>query len=365
MTSFGTQNALARAGAREVIWGLRLTEREVARWRALARAIPDPELRADALHALEHKRGNIHGAALFWTLPDRRSPELLRALVAWEVLTDYLDCVSERGAGRGLANGMQLHLALGEALRPSSGALSDYYRHHSSGEDGGYLATLVYSCRKGCARMPSYRPLAPLMARGAELVRSVLALNHEPDPGRRERALEAWAAHELAGAGDLRWFERTAGASAWLTLLALLALAAKPRPRQPEWAADEAAQVYDAYLRSIAPVSAMLDSYGDLAEDREAGHQSYIGLYPSMDEALERLRELVRRARSDAHALPGGSRHGLILACMVAFYLSKDSVRTPELRERTRKLALAGGPLAQALVPVLRGWRAAYGQLSA
>ncbi|MCL2770567.1 MAG: DUF2600 family protein, partial [Solirubrobacterales bacterium] len=135
MQRLGAQGVtLARAGARELIWGLRATSREVDRWRGLAERIPHSDLRADALHALSHKRGNIDGAALFWTLPDRRSAELLRALVAWEVLTDYLDCVNERGAALGTANGRQLHLALAEALQPWGGHLSDYYRHHSSRE---------------------------------------------------------------------------------------------------------------------------------------------------------------------------------------------------------------------------------------
>jgi len=40
---------------------------EVAHWRALAARIPDPELRAPALHSLG-KRGNIEGGALFATL---------------------------------------------------------------------------------------------------------------------------------------------------------------------------------------------------------------------------------------------------------------------------------------------------------
>src|ERR1700720_4340881 len=90
--------ALARASARELIWGLRLVSREVESWHARAAGIPNAELRADALGALRRKRGNINGAALFWTLPDRRNPDLLAALVAYEILADFLDCVSERSA---------------------------------------------------------------------------------------------------------------------------------------------------------------------------------------------------------------------------------------------------------------------------
>jgi tetraprenyl-beta-curcumene synthase len=380
----GRQGAtLARSAGRELTWGLRAVSREVERWRRHAAAIPDPELAADALKALGRKRGNIHGAALFWTLPDRRSRDLLEVLVAYEVLADYLDCVSERGAELGIANGRRLHLALVEALEsnPPTPGTSDYYRLHSGREDGGYLRALVEACRSGCRRLPSYGPVRPFLMRAAGCS-AVLGLNHEPDPARRERALREWDGDLLpALLGDLpstlpgrgradparrSWFERTAGASAWLTVLAMLALAAEPVRAAPRRARDEeAARTYAAYLHWIAPAGAMLDSFGDIAEDAASGDHSYTSYYPSTEVAVERVSELVRRARLEARALPGGARHSVIAACMVAFYLSKDSVGAPELREGARELRRAGGPLVELLLPVLRLWRTAYGQRAA
>lgn len=147
--------ALARATKRDLTCGLRLVSREVEGWRARAAEIPDAELRADALGALSRKRGNINGAALFWTLPDRRNRNLLAALVAYEILADFLDCVSERSADLGIANGRQLHLALVEALDPDT-EMSDYYGHHHGGSDGGYLRMLVRNCRAHCAALSGY-----------------------------------------------------------------------------------------------------------------------------------------------------------------------------------------------------------------
>ena len=378
--------ALARASARELVFGLRAVSREVAHWQVLAGSIPDPELRAAALAALAKKRGNIDGAALFWILPDRRDRDLLGLLVAYEVLADYLDCVSEIGAMLGPANGRQLHLALVEALDPD-GQISDYYRFHSSREDGGYARALVERCRSGCARLPSYRLMRPQLMRAAGLS-EVLGLNHEPHPSQRDRGLREWAGREppiceWAGCeppiseqrararrspGDSpdtepAWFERTAGASAWLTVLAMLALAAEPA--RAALARDEAQRTYQAYLHWIAPAGAMLDSFGDYAEDMASGDHSYIAHYPNMDIAVQRVAELVRRSRAEARALPRGRRHDVLVACMSAFYLSKDSVRAPELREGAEELRRAGGPLVGLLLPVLRAWRIAYGQRAA
>ncbi len=352
--------ALARAATRELAWGLRGVAREVARWRERAAAIPDPDLRADALRALARKRGNIDGAALFWTLPDRREHELLGTLVAYEVLADYLDCVSERGAALGVENGRRLHLALVEALEPG-GVISDYYRHNDSGEDGGYVRALVQCCRSGCERLPSYERTAPLLLRAAGHS-TVLALNHEPDPALRERALREWADGQ-AQIATQSWFERTAGASAWLTVLAMLALAAEPARAARD--AGEAQRTYEAYMRWVAPAGAMLDSFGDIAEDRASGDHSYVAYYPNTELAARRVSELARRARGEAGALSRGQRHSVLVACMLAFYLSKDSTRAPELRAGTRMLCQAGGPLVALLLPVMRLWRSAYGQRAA
>jgi tetraprenyl-beta-curcumene synthase len=355
--------ACARASTRELLWGLRLVSHEVEGWRERARHIPNAELRADAVGALRRKRGNINGAALFWTLPRRRSRDLLAALVAYEILADFLDCVSERGAHLGIANGRQLHLALAEALDPDA-QMSDYYRYHDNGDDGGYVRTLVESCRAHCAALRGYEQARPFLSRAAGLS-AVLAINHEPDAARREDALKAWHGDQMAEdreslvGGQHWWYERTAGASAWLTVLAMLALAAERGD------AAGAAQTYRTYLDSIAPAGAMLDSYGDIVEDATSGDHSYIGHYPSMGTAVERVCELVDGSRRDAGTLPRGPRHAVIAACMVAFYLSKDSVRTAEMRDSTRRLRRAGGPLVTVLLPVLRVWRVAHGQRSA
>ena len=48
--------------------------------------------------SIDRKRGHADGAALFWILPRRRDPNLLRLLVTYQIIWDFLDCVNERGA---------------------------------------------------------------------------------------------------------------------------------------------------------------------------------------------------------------------------------------------------------------------------
>jgi len=349
--------ALARAAIRELRWGLRDVSREVDRWRTFATRIPDDALRHDALAAIDCKRANIDGAALFWTLPRVRSRELLRLLVTYEILADFLDCTSERAAHVGTTNGLQLHRALIEALDPGL-HVSDYYRYHPWVKDGGYVGALVDACRQTCVALPSYEAVRPLLHRAACLTQ-VLALNHEPDPSRRDAALRSWAEGHFPADGELAWFEWTGGASAWLTILALLALAAEPGRD-----AREARDMYAVYLPWVSLTGTMLDSYGDMAEDAASAAHSYIAHYPSTDAAATRIAEIIRRSLDEAASLRDGERHLVIASCMIAMYLSKDSVRTPETRAFTQSLTHAAGPLTRLLMPALRVWRLLYAQRS-
>jgi tetraprenyl-beta-curcumene synthase len=349
---------LARASTRELVWGLPLVAREVRAWRARASRIPDPSIRRDALSSLEHKRGHTDGAALFCIIPRARCPLLLRLLVAYEIAWDFLDSVNEHGAAAGQANGRQLHIALIDALDPSR-TIADYYRHHPWQDDGGYLRTLVEVCRETCTQLPAYERVRPLLV--AEATRAqVLSINHDLDPARRDANLRAWAAREQVEHLDVDWFELTGSASASLTVHALLALAA-----EPAYTDTDIARARDAYAPWISAATTMLDSYVDQSEDHTNGDHSYISHYRTPALAARRVRELIQRSQLEASALPNGERHTLIVACMIAMYLSKDSARTREMRATTKSFVSAGGPLTRILLPILRLWRIVYAQRAA
>jgi tetraprenyl-beta-curcumene synthase len=350
--------AFAAAVARELIWGLRAVSGEVDAWRARALAVPDAPIRADALDSIARKRAHADGAALFWILPRRRHPRLAALLVAYQTIWDFLDNAGERGACMGERNGRLLHSALVQALDPHA-PIGEHYRHHSCDDDGGYLRALILACREACLELPSYGCVRAAVLAEAERC-SIQSINHHPDPAGRDAALRAWAAaHPLPG-DRFGWFELTAAASASLVPHALLALAAEPACEQQEIAA-----VHAAYLPWVSLATAMLDSYADQPEDALAGAHSYIAHYRDGEEAVRRVGQIVEQAARAAAELPRGHRHTIVLACVVAMYLSKDSTRAAERCASTRSLVHSGGSLARLLLPVLRAWRIAYGQRAA
>jgi len=336
---------------RTLLWGRRATTRELHAWHRRAASIPDAPIRADALDALVHKRDNVEGASLFSILPKYRNESLLRLLVAYQVMWDFLDSVSEHGACAGQANGRQLHRALVEALDPEA-PISDYYRHHPWKDDGGYLRALVETCRRSCARLPGYRQVRPLILRGVRDC-AIQSLNHEREPSRRDVALKEWAEREFADEHGLSWFERTAAAGAFMPHV-LLALAAEPSCKQ-----EEVDAVYSAYFPWVSLTISMLDSYIDRADDTASESHSYISHYATEAAALERLAAIIRRIVSHAPGLPNGRRQAVLTEGIIAMYLSTAGVNTPSTRESTRMLARAGGSLTRVLLPIARAWRVA------
>lgn len=347
--------ALVRAATRQLVHGQRAASREADIWRARAARIADPVLRHDAITALNTKRGHTDGAALFCVLT-QRSAQLLRILVAYELIWDYLDSVHERAPDE--TNGRQLHLALVDALDPDR-PTADYYRHHPHRDDGGYLDELVATCRALCRVLPNY-PLVRRLLQQEAWKAQVLALNHILDPAQRDARLREWVASDTAPEPELLWFEICGAASASLVVHALLAIAADPNAT-----ADDVDRTYHAYWPWISLATTMLDSYVDQADDAANTHHSYVAHYANRDEMLGRIAMSIQRSARGALQLRDGERHAVVVSSMIAMYLSKDSVRTPSMRATSDALVRVGGSLTRLLLPILRLWRIRYSQRSA
>jgi len=341
--------------ARELLWAEPIVRHEIRRWRTRAAEISDEALRRDAISAIDRKRQNVHGAALFCTLANKRSKVLLRLIVAYQVMWDFLDSANESAASLGEANGLQLHTSMVDALEPTR-PMRDYYLYDVREGDVGYLRALVDECRQQCQGLRSFPRVQPFLVEEARRA-SVQALNHDPCPASRVAKLQGWAEQEFPGQQEAEWFELSGAAAASLDIYALLALAS-----DLDLDDDEIASVHRIYSPWVSLASTMLDSYVDNTDDVATGHHSYIAYYPNRDVATTRLTEIMRRCLSEASALPRGEKHVVVIASMIAMYLSKDSARTNESRRMTRALLARSGSLPQVLLPVLRLWLICYRQ---
>ena len=320
---------------------------ELRRWRRRAARIADPTLRRGALDALD-KRGNIEGAAAFAvTVRRRRRGAVVRALVAYQALYNYVDMLAEQPSEDPVQNARCLHEALLVALDP--GALDagapqpDYYARHPQCEDGGYLAEMVAVCRSALSGLPSHAAVAAPARRSAARIVAFQSLSL----GVRDE-LEDWA-RTLLGAdtplqlgmdAPLQWWEAAAAAGSSLAVHALIAAAATNSLH-----AEDVAAIDAAYFPWIGALHSLLDSIVDGEEDAATGQLSLVGCYRSAREATMRMRWLAVRAQGAARALPGGRQHAVLAAGMACHYLSELD-REPVRGVREAMGAVAGPALA-------------------
>lgn len=331
-----------------------LVGRELRHWRDRAREIPDPVLRRLALITQSAERGNLEGAAAFAVLVPRAHRErVVRALVAFQTIYDYIDTLAEQPNADPVANGHQLHLALLSALDPDGGH-ADYYEHCSTGGDNGYMKNLVDACRFAFAALPWHASVAEPALSAAKRMAAYQSLSHgmaRDTPG----ALARWAASLTPTGSGLHWWETAAGAASSLSVFALVAAAA-----QPTLGADEAAATESAYFPWIGALHVLLDSLVDRADDIEAGHHSLVAHYASAEEAASRLGAIAAHAMSATDRLPNNIQHATILAAMSSFYLSAPTTATPAALPAAQRVLEAMGALATPTMAVLRARRIAH-----
>ncbi len=325
--------------------------RELRNRCARAREVPDPVLRGLALAALE-KRGNIEGACAFATFVSRRRRRsAVRALTAFQATYNYVDMLAEQPCAEPVCNGRRLHEALLVALDPAA-PHRDYYEHHPRRDDGGYLRELVDSCREALAALPSYAAVAePARAAAASIV-AFQSLSLGRGPAERD-AFVRWARAQTPPDTGLQWWETASARGSSLGVHALIAAAAD-RGVRPEFVVSLTA----AYLTWAGALHSLLDSLVDEGEDSGSAQFSFIGCYVSPQQARARMGRLAARSASELRNLPRGRLHLVLLAGMVASYLSLPEARAPRARAATDSVIANTGPPVGAALLVFRARRA-------
>jgi tetraprenyl-beta-curcumene synthase len=330
-----------------------LVAAELARWRERADQIPDPTLRSLALAKLSEEDFNSQVAATLATLapPARRGP-VVEAIVALEVMYDYLDGLTEARVADPLRSGERLFQSLTDALLIDPPAPTDYYQFHPSTGDGGYLVALSSAVSRAVVKLPACQAVAPVAQRAAvRCAQAQVRVHAVPDRGIDQ--LRSWSEREAAGTG-LEWREFVAGAVASvLAAHVLIAAAADARTTR-----GQAVAIDRAYL-CVSAVSTMLDSLIDYEHDLSAGDPWHVALYEDGAELADRLRTTVAQALDRTRVLPHRSHHVMTLFGVIAYYVSSAAARSGVARPMIIALKRELGPLILPTLAVMRTWRAA------
>jgi len=297
-----------------------LAKKQIARWRARAALIPDTPLRANALLSLCEKGQRPEGLAAFALLAgeDRRSP-VVRATVAYQVIVDYIDTVSEQQALSRVANTLKLHGALEAAIDDEAPA-GAYYALGSPGEDGGYLQALIEETRSSLRELGCGRAVRLALRRKTNLAAEAQCFNHGLLGG-WETAVPPWAeqrAAQLGLQGEVEWWEMLAAGASPLGTGALLGAAGGA-----DRSACEVEGIEAAYTPWIEGLAGMLDALVDV--DVKCPPARHLARYGSKEEAARRLRTLAEEGMRQARQLPDAGLHELLLLGVIGYFLAKPA----------------------------------------
>jgi len=327
---------------------------ELRHWHERAHEIENPTLRHLALDSQHAKRRSLEGAVAFAAFVPRATQRpVIAALTAYQIIFDYLDTVAEQPNPDPITNGRQLNRALIDAIEPQP-AHFNYYAHHETTDDSGYLETLIATCRSALASLPSYAACLPSLRRATERCVSYQSLNHG-DADRCYGAFTAWARQQTQLNTGLRWWETGAAAGSSLAALALIGATA-----DPGLTLQQAEALDGVYYPWIGALHTLLDSLVDHHEDTaEPGQRSLIDYYRSPTETASRLEMIATQAVDHAKRLPHPANHAMILTAMASFYLSDPHASTSDsLLAKTQVLA-SMGYLATPTMLVMHARRAA------
>ena len=327
---------------------------ELSRWRERAREIPDPALRELALRKLAEEGSHAEAGAMLATLAPRpQRAGAVRAIVALEVLYDYLDGRSEVQA---MDAGRRLFAVLAAAVAQHDGDDADAHEDVAAEGDREYLAELAGAVRESLARLPAIDAvrgaLQEAAARGSEAqVRVHSATEVEP-----------WARSGAAGT-DLEWREFLAAAAASvISCHVLIAAAADEGTTRGE--ADALAAAYLPVCALTTLLDGVVDHHGDPDDSTAAGREGrdgYIGFYADRRALAGALTGLADRALDAARGRRDAGHHISMLAGIVAYYGTAPGARSGFARGVIAQLQRRFGLLILPMIGLMRAWRAAKG----
>jgi tetraprenyl-beta-curcumene synthase len=346
--------ALARAHTRYWLRVAPIVRRQLRRWETRAGEIRDPLLRGLALDKLAKERFNVEAAAMVATIaPARFRGRAVRAIVALQVIYDYLDALTEQPMPDPLHSGLQCAQALIDAVQLEVEPTANYYAHFPllSG-DAGYLADLVRTVRTAIADLPAAKAIAEVVPLPATRVAQAQVRIHDA-PHAAKRQLDRWASAQATNTG-LRWREWLFGAMGSVVAAhALIALAADKHATPAQ-----ARTLDDTYLE-LCVLTTALDHLVDYEADANTGQPSYIHFYETRDELAEQLTFILNRVKKRARTIPNGAHHLMILSGVVAYYTSQPSAMRDFARPVTQHVRDQLRPLITPTLATMYAWRLA------
>ncbi|EEG78771.1 tetraprenyl-beta-curcumene synthase family protein [Dethiobacter alkaliphilus] len=313
-----------------------MVEHDLKLWRVKASAIPDEELRRQALASMKMKRFHCQGGAIFSLYTGGKTREMVRFIVALQTISDYLDNLCDRVEGADDTTFRTLHQAMRAAVDTDL-PLTHWYDSYPHQNDGGYLDLLVKVCRETVAAFPGYGDIKADLVGLVSLYSDLQVYKHMEKRLRVEQ-LVSWFEREKDPTLQLYWWEFAAATGSTLAMFALAAMASAGPV-----SSEQRRELLACYFPWVCGLHILLDYFIDLDEDREFGDLNFVSFYPTQMAMEEGLKQFAQEAMQRVETMPRSGFHRTVAIGLLAMYLSDPKASQSGRNKISQQLLRYGG----------------------
>ncbi|UOQ46093.1 tetraprenyl-beta-curcumene synthase family protein [Halobacillus salinarum] len=292
---------------------------ELDYWIKKAQAIPNQELKNQALASIRDKTFHCEGGAIYALLANTNWREAIRFIVAYQTISDYLDNLCDRSTSMDPKDFRMLHQSMTDALTPGN-ELKDYYHYRTDKEDGGYLHALVRTCQQVLAGSPDYRYALMHTNKLGGLYNDLQVHKHVIEEERIPR-LKGWFESHQPDWPHLEWYEFSACTGSTLGIFCLVSYTLGGKMND-----ELAGQVEKSYFPFMQGLHILLDYYIDQQEDKEEGDLNFCFYYEHQEQMINRFKYFVEQTNVEVSKLPDPKFHQMIHKGLVGLYLADRKV---------------------------------------
>lgn len=319
------------------------------KWKHKALAIPDAELRKQALASIESKTFHCEGGSIYSLLAEGHMKEVIAFIVAYQTISDYLDNLCDRSVSLDPEDFRCLHQSMLHALTPGA-APEDYYRYRGVCDDGGYLQALVNTCQQTLNGLLALPVIQPALLELAGFYCDLQVYKHVKKDQRVPRLI-AFFQKNKAHLPEMSWYEFAACSGSTLGIFCIVSYAAA-RGSEMVQLVD---QIKDSYFPWVQGLHIMMDYFVDQEEDRIEGDLNFCSYYRSDEEMINRFKHFIEEADIAIENMPDKNFHKMINRGLLGIYLADRKVaKQRNVRVLARRLICRSG--GSALFFFVNGW---------
>lgn len=304
---------------------------ELTYWKDRACAIPNEELRHQALTSIQYKAFHCEGGSIMALTALENKNDAIKFIVAYQTISDYLDNLCDRSSSLDPKDFSALHESMKDALTVGADQ-RDYYRFREDRDDGEYLADLMKTCQSILERVPNYDLIKPYLLELCTYYCD-LQIHKHVCKEERENRLKKWFAEHKNILPKMSWHEFSACSGSTLGIFCLVSYAMRN-----DFERNHAEMIREGYFPYIQGLHILLDYFIDQDEDREGGDLNFCFYYNDEEEMLNRFIHFLEEADRRTCHLPDRKFHKLINRGLLGIYLSDRKVNEQaEVRTLAKK----------------------------